>query len=91
MAKAKGKQSEEKLEKKKGKVKEKQKQLPTRKQLDDAPGGVALTVDGQGISASKKEFSSGSVGWNGNGKVVVGGLVCQVSCNIVIVGSKDTK
>lgn len=89
MAKSKEKKSEEKETKKKGK--EKQKQAPTRKQLDDAPGGVALTVDGQGISASKKEFSSGSVGWNGNGKVVVGGLVCQVSCNIVIVGSKDTK
>jgi len=91
MAKAKGKQSEEKSEKKKGKVQQKQKQLPTRKQLDDAPSAVTLTVDGQGLSATKKEFSSGSVGWNGNGKVVIGGLTCQVSCNIVIVGSKDTK
>ena len=70
---------------------EKKKQLPTSKQLDDAPAAVAVTVDGQAVSGTKKEFSSGSVGWNANGKVVIGGLQCQVSCNIVIVGSKDVK
>ena len=70
---------------------EKTKQLPTRKQLDEAVGAVAVTIDGQGVSGTKKEFSSGSVGWNANGKVVISGLSCQVSCNIVIVGSKDSK
>lgn len=74
----------------KGKV-EKQKQLPTKKQLDDAVAAIAVAVDGQAISGEKKEFSSGSVGWNANGKVVISGLTCQVSCNVVIVGSKDTK
>jgi len=83
MAKAK-----EKVEKKKV---EKQKQLPTKKQLDDAVAAIAVSVDGQSLSGEKKEFSSGSVGWNSNGKVVIGGLTCQVSCNVVIVGSKDTK
>lgn len=70
---------------------EKTKQLPTRKQLDDAVAAIAIAIDGQGLSGTKKEFSSGSVGWNGNGKVVISGLSCQVSCNVVIVGSKDSK
>jgi len=70
---------------------EKKKQLPTAKQLDDAPTAISLSVDGQSISGDKREFSSGSVGWNASGKVVIGGLQCQVSCNIVIVGSKDVK
>lgn len=70
---------------------EKQKQAPTKKQLDDAASGISVTVDGQSITGEKKSFSSGSVGWNANGKVVIGGLTCQVSCNVVIIGSKDTK
>lgn len=86
MAKKETKVAEEKVKKS-----EKTKQAPTRKQLDEAVGAVAVTIDGQGVSGTKKEFSSGSVGWNANGKVVISGLSCQVSCNIVIVGSKDTK
>lgn len=69
----------------------KQKQAPTKKQLDDAVAAIAVLVDGQQVVGSKKEFSSGSVGWNANGKVVIGGLTCQVSCNVVIVGSKPEK
>lgn len=70
---------------------EKTKQLPTKKQLDDAVNAIIVAVDGQQVTGSKKEFSSGSVGWNANGKVVISGLTCQVSCNVVIVGSKDSK
>lgn len=70
---------------------EKAKQLPTKKQLDDAVSAIVVAVDGQQIAGSKKAFSSGSVGWNANGKVVISGLTCQVSCNVVIVGSKDSK
>lgn len=80
--------SKEKVAKKKV---EKQKQLPTKKQLDEAVASIPVTVDGQSIAGEKKSFSSGSVGWNANGKVSIGGLICQVSCNVVIVGSKDSK
>lgn len=81
----KGKKDEEK------KGKEKSKQLPTTKQLDDAPSAIVVMVDGQQVTGTKKEFSTGSTGWNANGKVVIGGLQCQVSCNVTIIGSKMTK
>jgi len=70
---------------------EKKKQLPTSKQLDDAPSAIAIAIDGQSLVGDKRNFSSGSTGWNASGKVVIGGLQCQVSCNIVIVGSKDVE
>lgn len=88
MAKRRGKGDDEDDKPKKG---EKKKQLPSSKQLDDAPSSVSVAVDGQTIVGEKREYSSGSVGWNVSGKVVIGGLQCQVSCNIVIVGSKDVK
>jgi len=88
MAKRKGKGEDEDDKQKKG---EKKKQLPTEKQLDDAPMSIAISIDGQSLVGDKREFSSGSVGWNASGKVVISGLQCQVSCNIVIVGSKDVK
>lgn len=47
-----------------------------------------------GIVAEKREFSTGSVGWNGNGKVtlMVDGkpVRCQVSLNVTVIGSKPT-
>jgi len=83
--KSKGKDEEEKEGGKKPKP-----QL-TEKQLDDAATAVEVVVDGQKLIGEKKEFSSGSVGWNVNGKVVISGLKCQVSANIIIVGSKNVE
>lgn len=80
--KAKGKVEEEKEGGKKPKVQ------VTEKQLDDAVSVIEVVVGGQTLIGEKKEFSSGSVGWNVNGKVVISGLKCQVSANIIIVGSK---
>lgn len=90
MAKAKGKKTEEqeKLEKA---PRKKEKQCPTQKQLDEARSAITVAVEGQNVIGDKKEFSSGSVGWNSNGKVVIDGLACQVSCNVIIIGSKDSK
>ena len=51
---------------------------------------LPVTIDGQSLTASFKDFSTGSKGWNINGKVVIDGLKCQVSGNIVILGSKPT-
>lgn len=78
-------------EKDKGKKKEKEKPTVTQKMLDDAPQSITVAVDGQSIVGDKKEFSSGSVGWNVTGKVVISGVKCQVSANIIIVGSKNLK
>lgn len=35
-----------------------------------------------------QRFSTGSAGWNANGKVVIDGRMYQVSCNLVAIGSK---
>lgn len=36
-------------------------------------------------------FSTGSKGWSAMGKIVVDGVRCQVSCNIIIIGSKPAE
>jgi len=70
----------------------------TRKQLRTAPA-TALVISGFPLVANPREFTKdaqgkSSLGWFANGKVPVqlpdGTTVqCQVSCNIVAVGSKD--
>lgn len=85
------KEKEKENEKDASKKKGKEKPAVTVKMLDDAPPSITVAVDGQTIVGDKKEFSSGSVGWNVTGKVVIGGVKCQVSANIIIVGSKDVK
>jgi hypothetical protein len=35
-----------------------------------------------------RTFKSGSRGWFLNGKVMVDGVKCQVSCSVTIIGSK---
>ena len=73
------------------KKKEKSKPVVTQKMLDDAPQSITVVIDGQSVVGDKKEYSSGSVGWNVTGKVVISGVKCQVSANIIIVGSKNVK
>jgi hypothetical protein len=54
---------------------------------------IKVTIGGIPQEAIAKEFSTGSLGWNINGKVQIdvgGKLVqCQVGMNLTIVGSKD--
>lgn len=82
---------EKEKEKDAGKKKGKEKPTVTEKMLDDAPQAITVVIDGQSVVGEKKEYSSGSVGWNVTGKVVISGIKCQVSANIVIVGSKNVK
>jgi hypothetical protein len=53
---------------------------------------LSITIDGQQQTADVKTFSTGSHGWNVNGKVVVmvnGQPVrCQCSLNLTVIGSK---
>lgn len=50
----------------------------------------SVSVDGQTLTASFKEFKTGSKGWFANGKVLIDGTRCQVNCIITIIGSKPT-
>ena len=52
------------------------------------PENIVVQIEGQSVICSLREFSSGNKGYNANGKVLVGGKKCQVSGNIIIIGSK---
>lgn len=71
------------------KTDKKGKMLPTRAALDKMKMAIPVTIDGQALIGSKKQFKKGSVGYNTSGKIIIDGVVCQVSCNIVAVGSKE--
>ena len=71
------------------KTDKKGKALPTREALDKMKMAIPVTIDGQALIGGKKQFKKGSVGYNTSGKIIIDGVVCQVSCNIVAVGSKE--
>jgi hypothetical protein len=54
---------------------------------------LKVTINGQEMTADVKSFSTGSFGWNINGKmnVVVDGkpLSVQIGMNLTVVGSKE--
>lgn len=60
--------------------------------VDDLPQNIAILINGdQQVIGSWKEFKSGSLGYNANGKVLIDGQKFQLSCNLVLVGSKPSK
>lgn len=65
------------------------KALPTVAQLDAMKMAIPVVIDGQSMIGGKRTFKKGSVGYNVSGKVVIDGLICQVSCNVIVVGSKE--
>ncbi len=54
----------------------------------ELPEAITVQVDGQVLICTLREFSSGSKGYNANGKVLIGGKKFQVSGNMILVGSK---
>lgn len=65
----------------------------TREQFRTGAKPVSITINGQQLLADPKEFSTGSLGWYLNGKVVmeVDGqpVSVQVGLNLTLVGSKE--
>jgi hypothetical protein len=49
---------------------------------------LKVVIDGQEYEAKPRKFSSGSVGWYLGGKVMIDGTRVQMSCSLVVVGSK---
>lgn len=74
----------------------KKKECPIKKK-DFLSGAQALTVEvaGQTFTLNPRPFSTGSVGYNANGKVsvVVDGKVVplQLNLNLTVIGSKEAK
>jgi hypothetical protein len=59
------------------------------KQNESAPKSIIVNVGDHGdMIALKKEFSTGSVGYYANGKIVVDGQMYQASVTLTLVGSK---
>ena len=58
-----------------------------------AAASPVVTIAGQGVVATPREFSTGSVGYYANGKVqlMIGGVptMCQVGVTITVIGSKE--
>jgi hypothetical protein len=51
---------------------------------------ITPTISGQSIGATARKFSTGSVGYNLNGKVTLAdGTRLQVTGNAIVIGSKD--
>ena len=67
----------------------------SRTQFLEKAEAVKLVINGQEITADKREFSTGSFGWYYNGKVniTVDGKALSVQCgiNLTVVGSKETE
>ena len=70
------------------------KQCPvSRAEFRDKAKPITVQINGSSVLAEPKEFSTGSLGWNVNGKTVldVGGtpVTVQVGLNLTLVGSKE--
>jgi hypothetical protein len=56
---------------------------------------LKVTIAGVPMTAEPKEFSTGSLGWNINGKLQldIGGklVTCQVGLNVTVVNSKSAQ
>jgi hypothetical protein len=65
----------------------------TRAEFHQKAQPVNVVIDNVPLQAEVKEFSTGSLGWNINGKTMidVGGkkVSVQIGLNLTIVGSKD--
>lgn len=62
--------------------------------LKTAKPTITILIDGVPVVGNVKEFSTGSVGYNANGKVTLQNqngeaVKYQLSCNLTAVGSKE--
>ncbi len=65
----------------------------SRAQFVEKAEPVRVVINGQEMLAELKEFSTGSFGWNLNGKTVITvdgkPLSVQIGMNMTVVGSKE--
>ncbi|MGE0713340.1 MAG: hypothetical protein AB7N76_34085 [Planctomycetota bacterium] len=65
----------------------------TRAQFREEAKAIKVSINDQQMLAAVKEFSTGSLGWYLNGKMVVEiagePVSVQIGLNLTVVGSKD--
>lgn len=59
--------------------------------LEGYQENITVNIGTTPIIATIREFKTGSIGYFAAGKTVIDGKKCQVSCNIVIIGTKPTE
>ena len=67
----------------------------TRAEFREKAEPIIVTINGVSMPAQVKEFSTGSFGWNINGKtsVTIDGksISVQIGMNLTVVGSKEAE
>ena len=67
----------------------------SRTQFVEKSEPIRVVINGQEMLAEVKEFSTGSFGWNLNGKTVITvdgkPLSVQIGMNMTVVGSKEAE
>jgi hypothetical protein len=67
----------------------------SRTQFVENSEPIRVVINGQEMLAEVKEFSTGSFGWNLNGKTVITvdgkPLSVQIGMNMTVVGSKEAE
>lgn len=67
----------------------------SREEFERNAKPITIEIAGQKEVLTVKEFSTGSFGWYGTGKVVVEvngtSLKCQLSLNLIVANSKEAK
>jgi hypothetical protein len=65
----------------------------TRAEFKEHAKAVKVTINENSFTAEPREFSTGSLGWNINGKTTVEingkAVSVQIGVNLTLVGSKD--
>ena len=61
---------------------------PSELDLVDLPAALPCKLDGADVSAFKRQFSTGSLGWFASGEYTVNGVVCRCQVQVTISGSK---
>ena len=65
----------------------------SRKDFKEKAKAVEVVIDGTKFIAEPREFSTGSLGWNINGKMTIKigdtPVTVQVGLNLTLVGSKE--
>ena len=62
-----------------------------QEKIADVRQVLEAKIADQTLSGIFREFKTENKGWYLGGKILVDGVRCQVSCNIIIIGSKPAK
>lgn len=60
----------------------------SKNRLEGYQEAIEVKVEGTPMIGTLREFKTGSIGYNFSGKAMVDGKKCQVTGNVIIIGTK---